>query len=136
MLILIAEDNLMNQKVLKAILDRNQIAYEIVDNGLKAVELFKIKKYDLVFMDCQMPILDGYMATQLMRKEELGNEDFFEQKRCPIIAITANAMSGDRERCLDSGMDDFLAKPFKSQDILNLIQKWENTFKNNSKNSA
>lgn len=120
--ILIAEDNEINQKVLKAIFEKNKYQYEIASDGLQAYNLMKQKNFDLILMDCQMPILDGFQATKMIRETELK----INKSRCPIVAITANAMSGDKEKCLEAGMDDFLAKPFKSQDILKIIEKWSN----------
>jgi CheY-like chemotaxis protein len=120
MKILIAEDNEINRKVLKAILDKNALQYTVVEDGNQAFTEVQANTYDIIFMDCQMPVMDGYRATELIRSYENSSG----KKRCPIIALTANAMAGDRERCLAQGMDDFLAKPFKSQQIIELLFTW------------
>lgn len=120
MKILIAEDNEINQKVMRAILEKSGIDYLIVSDGEQVLKELKNDQYRLILMDCQMPILDGYETTKIIRKYEQENN----QKRCPIIAITANAMSGDKEKCEHAGMDDFLAKPFKMQQIFDMINKW------------
>ena len=118
--ILIAEDNEINQKVLRAILDKSPFAYEIVADGLAATIFNSQNSYDLILMDCQMPNKDGFEATREIRHFETQNN----KKRCPIVAITANTMHGDKDKCLAAGMDDFLSKPFKSHQILDIINKW------------
>lgn len=120
--ILVVEDNLVNQKVIRIILERGGYHYEIAQDGLEAIEKYQSDKYDLVLMDCQMPNLDGLSASIKIR--ELESID--KKSRCSIVAMTANAMKGDRERCLAAGMDDFLAKPFKSQDLISIISQWGN----------
>jgi two-component system, sensor histidine kinase and response regulator len=118
--ILVVEDNLINQKVLKIILDKAGYSYDIAEDGLQAVQKFKSGTYKLVLMDCQMPNLDGLRASQIIRDYENENQ----RTRCPIVAMTANAMKGDKERCVTAGMDDFLAKPFKSGDLMRVISTW------------
>ena len=118
--ILIVEDNEMNQKVIKAILKKNNISFELASDGQNALEILNHKKFDLILMDCQMPILDGYETTVIIRE----NEKKENLPKCPIIAITANAMSGDKEKCINSGMDDFLSKPIQSQQVIKIIEKW------------
>lgn len=120
MRVLVAEDNAVNQKVIKIILEKNGCSFSIAEDGAKAIEEFRHGSYDLILMDCQMPEVDGLQASRRIREweEEAG------RGRCPIVAMTANAMKGDRDRCLEAGMDDFLAKPFKSQDLLNLMEEW------------
>ena len=120
MLILIAEDNEINQKVLMAIFNKNNYSFEIAQNGQEALDRIQNKSYDLILMDCQMPVLDGFTTTTLIREYETT----FNKQRCPIIAITANAMQGDKEKCMNAGMDDFLSKPFKSQEIISVVNKW------------
>lgn len=121
-MVLIAEDNEVNQKVLRAILDRSGFAYDIANDGKEAVAKYHSGEYAIVLMDCQMPLLDGLGATKVIRTMELENK----KGRCPIVALTANAMRGDRERCLAAGMDDFLSKPFKSKELIDLISQWTN----------
>jgi signal transduction histidine kinase/DNA-binding response OmpR family regulator/HPt (histidine-containing phosphotransfer) domain-containing protein len=117
--ILLAEDNLVNQAVAKAMLaymDSN-LEVDIVNNGAEAVEAVSRTVYDLVLMDIQMPEMGGIEATALIRELESG-------RRTPIAALTANAMQGDRERFLESGMDDYLSKPFERQDFETLVSRW------------
>ena len=117
--ILLAEDNLVNQKVAKQILQKLGFEIDIVANGLEALKAVKMVPYDLVFMDMQMPQMDGLEATREIRKY------LQEGQRSPIIiAMTANASHEDRQRCLDAGMDDFLAKPIKKSDIERTMVRW------------
>lgn len=118
--ILIAEDNEMNQFVLRTILDRTGCAYEFASDGREVCQKARLGNYDLILMDCQMPNLSGLDAAVLIRRDEAERQ----VKRRPIIALTANAMAGDRQRCLDAGMDDFFPKPFKSKDLVERITKW------------
>ena len=119
-IILIAEDNETNQMVIKAILNRKGHPYRIATDGLEALAQYEANQIDLILMDCQMPNLDGLQTTREIRSRELKSG----ASRCPIIALTANAMSGDKERCLEAGMDDFLAKPFRSHELLAKIETW------------
>jgi CheY-like chemotaxis protein len=121
MKILVVEDNEVNQKVVRAIFRRNNIIFELANDGDEALKKLKDEKFDLILMDCQMPILDGYQTTKIIREEEQKEN----KKRCPIIAVTANAMSGDKDRCLSAGMDDFLSKPFQTRQIIEMIEKWK-----------
>ena len=119
--ILVVEDNKVNQKVAVGRLTklRDDLAIDIAENGAVALEMLESCHYDLVFMDCQMPVLDGYETTRHIRvNEEKTNQHI------PIVAMTANAMAGDRERCLDSGMDDYVAKPVKNEELVNVLNKW------------
>lgn len=118
--ILVAEDNDVNQKVIRVILERNGLPFEIAADGSEAVRMFSQSQYDLVLMDCQMPQMDGLEATKRIRAVETGEG----RGRCYIVAMTANAMKGDRERCLEAGMDDFLAKPFTSQGLTQRLKEW------------
>jgi CheY-like chemotaxis protein len=93
---------------------------EKATNGADAVELILKRRYDLVFMDCQMPILDGLEATQRIREKEKETG-----AHTIIVALTADAMHGDKERCLRAGMDDYLYKPFKPEQIANMLKKWQ-----------
>ncbi len=118
--VLVAEDNPLNQKVIAAILRQNGALFEFAQNGEEAIHKFG-PNYDIVLMDCQMPQFDGYQATVGIRVMEQTTQ---QKKRCPIVALTASAMRGDREKCLSVGMDDFLAKPFKSQELVEKIRQW------------
>ncbi|MGI8742929.1 MAG: response regulator [Bryobacteraceae bacterium] len=117
-MILIAEDNLINQKVIERMVQKLGYRANLVANGRAAIEALSQSAYGLVFMDCQMPEMDGFEACREIRKRESG------VSHIPIVAITANAMKGDRERCLEAGMDDYVSKPFKQDDLKNVIQKW------------
>ncbi|MFH2092628.1 MAG: response regulator [Pseudomonadota bacterium] len=118
--ILLVEDNPVNLAVARKLIDKIGYRTEAVTNGKQAVEALGKKKYDLVLMDCQMPVMDGYQATRAIRNSTSGiiNPDL------PIIAVTANAMKGDREKCLNSGMDDYLSKPIKSDKLAEILSKW------------
>ncbi len=118
--ILLAEDNPTNQQVAVGILEKMGVKADTADNGQEVLEALMSKNYDLILMDCQMPIMDGYEATQEIRKLKLlGNKC-----RIPIIAMTANAMQGDREKCLEAGMNDYLAKPIMPNDLAKMLKKW------------
>ncbi|MRR55237.1 MAG: response regulator [Deltaproteobacteria bacterium] len=120
--VLLAEDNLVNQEVGKLILECLDCQVDVVEDGACAVEAVFSNNYDLVFMDCQMPEVDGYEATKMIRKRESFTGK--ERPRVPIIALTAHALEGDRELCLAAGMDDYLSKPFNSSQIATALQKW------------
>ncbi len=122
-LILLAEDNLVNQQVAKHVLSKLGYSIHIANNGQEAVDILKIRSYVLVLMDCQMPIMDGFEATRLIRLNEIASN----QKRVPIIAMTANAIQGDRELCLDAGMDDYVTKPIDVEILFSVLQRWLNT---------
>lgn len=117
--VLLAEDNHVNQEVALAMLYNMGLRVEVATNGEVALELFKSQRFDVVLMDCQMPEMDGFQATEHMRDWELQHGG-----RVPIIALTANAISGDRERCIQSGMDDYLAKPFTQDQLQSTLQHW------------
>lgn len=108
--ILLVEDNLMNQKLAMAFLQGEGLEIELAENGQVALDLLQQKTFDLVLMDIQMPILDGYEATKKIRAEL--------KMSIPIIAMTANAMNGEHERCISLGMDDYITKPFQSESLL------------------
>jgi signal transduction histidine kinase/CheY-like chemotaxis protein len=118
--ILVVEDSLVNQEVVKDFLEAIDCQIVIAANGQEAINFTENQEYDLILMDCQMPIVDGFEATRRIRERE-------KEKRCgrtPIIALTANAYESDREKCLDVGMDDFLSKPFAMVDFEKTVTKW------------
>lgn len=116
--ILIAEDNLVNQKVAKGMLTRMGFDVDLAANGSEAVEATTARSYDIILMEVQMPGMDGCEATRIIRESEKG------MKRTPIIAMTAGVMKGDRERCLDAGMDDFVSKPVDWSSISDVFAQW------------
>ena len=116
--ILLAEDNLVNQRVAVAVLRKLGLKADLAVNGLVAVEAVAARDYDLILMDCQMPEMDGFQATRKIRELEAGT------RRVPILAMTANAMQGDRERCLEAGMDDYLSKPVAILDLKEALLRW------------
>jgi len=124
--ILIAEDNEINQEVALQILGKAGYRCDCVGTGKAAVETLSQREYDLVLMDCQMPEMDGFEATQAIRTAEHEEADDPDESglHIPIIALTANAMRGDRERCLAAGMDDYVAKPLDPEDLIGKIRKW------------
>jgi signal transduction histidine kinase/DNA-binding response OmpR family regulator len=141
--ILLAEDNVVNQKVAVRMLQKIGYRVDVVINGQEAAEAVGRTSYDLVLMDCQMPEMDGLEATRAIRKAESRNLEVRSKKaetdhsetpdtlllaahcsRVPIIALTANALSGDRETCLEAGMDDFLTKPIRIEELGTMICKW------------
>jgi CheY-like chemotaxis protein len=116
--ILVAEDNLVNQKVALAMLGKMGHQVTIANNGVDAIALSGDGEFDLILMDVQMPEMDGFEATRQIRRRELGG-----RRHLPIIAMTANAMDGDRERCMASGMDDYISKPINSQSLAETISR-------------
>lgn len=116
--ILLAEDNAVNQRLAIFMLERLNCVVDIATDGQEAVEATQRRAYDLVFMDCQMPRMDGFDATIQIRQLEQG------RRRTPIIAVTANAMVGDREKCIAAGMDDYISKPLKNADLMLALQRW------------
>ena len=122
--ILLVDDHGVNQQLAGLMLERLGHRVEIANNGQEAIEAVFNDSYDLVFMDCQMPIMDGYEATQAIRKKEECITDVERKKRIPIIAMTANAMQGDKEKCLDAGMDDYVSKPIKRDELAEVLAKW------------
>ncbi len=116
--VLLAEDNIINAKLATRLLQNLGLQVDLARNGTEAVARCAERTYHAVFMDCQMPEMDGYTATQLIRKAQ------GKSSRVPIIALTANAMSGDREQCLTAGMDDYLTKPLRSKDLARLVNQW------------
>jgi two-component system sensor histidine kinase/response regulator len=117
--VLLAEDNSVNQLVAKAMLAKLGLRVEIAANGEEALAMLAAKNYDLVLMDCQMPIMDGYQATAAIRRSQADSP-----QRLPVIAMTANAMEGDREKCLKAGMDDYLSKPYTLAQLETMLARW------------
>ncbi len=115
--ILLVEDNVINQKLISKMLAKANLGCDIANNGNEAIDAINANNYDLVFMDCQMPILDGYETTKILR----GDEAF---KNLPIIALTANAMQSDYQKCIDVGMDDYLVKPLKYECLIEKLKKY------------
>lgn len=116
--LLVAEDNLANQKVAVAMLARMGLEADVVVNGAEAVEAFQGSRYAAILMDCHMPVMDGYDATAAIRALEQG------RARTPVIAMTASVMGGEREKCLAAGMDDYLAKPVMLDDLRATLKRW------------
>ncbi len=113
--VLLAEDNTVNQMVAVGLLKSLGCTVTVAENGLEAVRFLQQENFDLVFMDCMMPELDGFGATARIRS--MG-------KHVPIVALTANAVKGDREKCLASGMDDYLSKPFSRSDLARILEHY------------
>jgi CheY-like chemotaxis protein len=116
--ILLAEDNLVNQRLALHLLTKSGYEVDVASNGAEAVELFARTRHELVFMDAQMPEMDGYQATHAIRLMEAA------PPRAVIVALTALAMAGDRERCLDAGMDDYLPKPIQIATFYEALKRW------------
>lgn len=121
--ILVAEDEPVNQQVIGKLLGMAGYSYDIAENGEKAVELFKQKEYQAALFDVQMPVMDGLAATQAIRAIELQEN----RKRLPIIAVTARAMFGDKERILEAKLDDYIAKPYNLNDVMETLNKYVDT---------
>lgn len=115
--ILLVEDNKINQNIFKAFLKKKSLTCDIAENGLEAVEKVTDNDYDIVFMDCNLPVLDGFEATELIRK-------MHPEKKEIIVAVTASAMEGDREYCMKSGMDDYISKPLNIDALFEMIYKY------------
>ncbi len=120
MRILLAEDNPVNQKVAVKILEKLGYRADVVVDGFKALEALETRSYDLVLMDVQMPGMDGLEATRRIRASESKVVD----PRVPIVALTAHAMAGDRQECLNAGMDEYLSKPIKPAELAEVLAKW------------
>ena len=116
--LLLVEDNKVNQMVCLRILSRMDLSADLACNGAEALEMIDQDDYDIILMDCQMPVMDGFQATRHLR--ELPGA----KSRIPVIAITANALAGDRQKCLHAGMSDYLSKPIKVDELKTLIEKW------------
>jgi CheY-like chemotaxis protein len=119
--ILLAEDNIVNQKVTMTYLSQLGCQADLAENGEQVLELMRSKDYDIILMDCQMPLLDGYDTTQAIRRIESNAQI---SRHVVIIAMTANAFTEDRDRCLAIGMDDFLSKPIRRQQLKETLEDW------------
>ncbi len=115
--ILLVEDNEMNRDIVITVLRHNNLTCDTAADGAEAVRAVKEKEYDIIFMDCQMPVMDGYESTRRIREIEAG------KRHTMIVAMTANAMEGDRKKCIDAGMDDYLAKPLNLNLVLKKIEE-------------
>ncbi len=118
--ILLAEDNLVNQKIASIMLQKYGCSVTLANNGEEAVKHIKQQHFDMILMDCQMPVMDGYEATAMIRQFETHQQ----QARTPIVAFTANALKGDDEACLAVGMDDYIAKPLRQKDLDRIVARW------------
>jgi len=116
--VLVAEDNAVNQFVIKKILEELGCKATLVNDGLEALSAWQEQRYDMILMDIQMPNMDGISATRAIRKREAG------QSHIPIIAITANALSSDRQRCMEAGLDDYLSKPYRMSELTTILERW------------
>lgn len=116
--ILVVDDYIVNQELTREMLEMMKCEVDVAEDGNEAISLYKEGKYDLIFMDVQMPGMDGYEVTRQIRAIE-GNAE-----HTPIIAVTANALVGDREKCIDAGMDDYISKPIKGSDLEMMLDKY------------
>ena len=117
--ILLVEDNAINQKIVLLSLNKLVNQIDVATNGKQALEMFGSKQYDLILMDIMMPIMDGIVATQKIREIESTSD-----RHVPIVAVTANALAGDRENCLAAGVDDYIAKPFTTEMLIRKMRNW------------
>jgi CheY-like chemotaxis protein len=118
-LILVVEDSPVNRLVAVRVLERRGYHVHVVNDGREALQALATQRYDAVLMDCQMPDIDGYEATRELRRRERGTS-----LHTPVIAMTAHAMTGDRERCIAAGMDDYVTKPVRSQTLTDVLERW------------
>jgi CheY-like chemotaxis protein len=115
--VLVVDDNPVNRKVAAGFLKKLGFEADVAEDGQQAVKAAMQKDYGLILMDCQMPVMDGYEATREIRRQLKG-------RFLPIIAVTANAMEGDREKCLAAGMDDYMAKPLRKDALNQMVFSW------------
>ncbi len=123
--ILVADDNAVNRMLACKLLEKLGCSVEVACDGREAFELWRSGDFDIVFMDCQMPELDGYRAAQMIREYESKHN----WERTPVIAMTAQAMPGDRERCFQAGMDDYVSKPAKLETVELMLERWRRSAK-------
>ena len=116
--ILIAEDGFVNKKILLRMLKQIGCYADVVSDGLQAVKAVEAVHYDIVFMDVHMPEMDGLEATRKIVNSRMANE------RPKIIALTADAMSGDKEKCIEAGMDDYITKPVRLEEVISAVKRW------------
>ena len=114
--VLVADDYIVNQELVKEMLEMMECQVEVADDGKETVEMFSENEYDIIFLDIQMPEMDGYEVAKTIRKHTKG-------KAVPIVAITANALVGDREKCLEAGMSDYVPKPIKGEKLEEMLRK-------------
>ena len=119
--ILLVEDNPINLMVAQKMLEKVGLKPSLANNGVEALSQLKEQSFDLVLMDCQMPEMDGFDATREIRKLDIRA---LNKQPLPIVAMTANVMSGDRERCLEVGMDDYIGKPVQRDQLASVLKKW------------
>jgi signal transduction histidine kinase/CheY-like chemotaxis protein/HPt (histidine-containing phosphotransfer) domain-containing protein len=117
--VLLVEDNAVNRQVAQRLLSLLGLSFAIAENGKEALDKIEQNAFDAVLMDCQMPVMDGYTATRIRRQKEAAGA-----KRLPIIAMTANAMAGDRDKCLNAGMDDYMSKPLNRALLEQTLRRW------------
>jgi PAS domain S-box-containing protein len=118
--VLVVEDNPVNQRVVLRMLEKMGHVVDVADNGVAAVACVSRNRYDAVLMDCQMPVMDGFEASREIRRQQEGTG-----RHTPIIALTAGAMKGDQEKCLEAGMDAYLSKPIKALDLAAMVERWK-----------
>jgi CheY-like chemotaxis protein/HPt (histidine-containing phosphotransfer) domain-containing protein len=122
--VLVVEDIPVNQDVVVALLEDMAYRVEAVSDGQEALDALAARHYDIVLMDCQMPVMDGYQTTAEIRRREAEGSS---ERRIPIVALTAHAAEGERERCLEAGMDDYLSKPYRRKALLEALERWSGT---------
>ena len=119
-LVLLVEDNVVNQKLAARMLEKAGCKVDVADNGKVAIAQWQENNYQMIFMDCMMPVMDGYEATREIRLQE----SLSGLERTPIIALTANAMEGEREYCQSAGMDEFITKPVKAEQLRSVVEQF------------
>jgi CheY-like chemotaxis protein len=118
--VLAVEDMAMNMMLIKKVLSKFDLEIDVAKSGREALQKCQSEHYDIVFMDCQMPEMDGFEATEKIRAHEKAEN----KEAVPIVALTADAMIGDREKCIAAGMNDYINKPFKDAEIARALERW------------